>query len=313
MTYWMYDKLTKEPPIPSQIIEAINSHNLAVFIGSGVSQVIGCKGWGDLAQHLAEKCYALGKNRNGRYVNFKQKQTLIEDSDYKKTISICYHILEENGRKDAFYQKLEKCFKAKPKLLKSKNIYEEMIGLHAVFLTTNADRHFDTYFEPSRIAYRDQDFNRSTIERDKLYHIHGSILDPASLVFTLQRYMERYQDFGFRGFLDEIFKNYTVLFVGYGMSEFELLDFLMTKFGSTKRKELSRFMLKYYFKGEENILKLDQYYYGEMGIVVVGYEIDDTGYDQLYAVIRHWKEQIDQTSTYLYDSFSEIDEAVDNP
>ncbi|MCX7727460.1 MAG: hypothetical protein N2053_11510 [Chitinispirillaceae bacterium] len=44
------------PKIPQKIIEAVDNDKLAVFIGAGVSRLIGCKGWDQLAQNLVEKC-----------------------------------------------------------------------------------------------------------------------------------------------------------------------------------------------------------------------------------------------------------------
>jgi len=313
MTYNEDNRIQLVPPLPSEIREAVNGGNLVVFIGAGVSQVIGCKSWGNLAQSLIDKCYSPEKDHARRYIDFKQKQTLLEGSDYKKTITMCYHILEENGRKDAFYKELEKCFKAKPRLLKSRNICKELIGLHGVFLTTNADRHFDKYFEEQRIVYDPWRLDATDIERNKLYHIHGSIRYPDSVVFILSKYMELYQESNFRKFLEQVFARHVVLFIGYGMSEFELLDFLMIKFDSSQKKESSRFILKGYYKGDEKIRDLDQYYYDEMGVRVIGYQMDNEGYGQLYEIVRRWREEIDQTSRYLYDSFDEIDEAINNP
>lgn len=313
MAYNEDNRIQLVPPLPSEIQEAVNRRNLAVFIGAGVSQVIGCRGWGSLAQSLIDKCYSPEKDHGRRYIDFKQKQTLLEYSDYKKTITICYKILKENGRKDAFYKELEECFKAKQRFLKSRNIYKELIGLHAVFLTTNADRHFDEYFEEQRIVYDPWLLDATDIERNKLYHIHGSIRYPNSLVFTLSTYMELYQESSFRKFLEQVFARFVVLFIGYGMSEFELLDFLMIKYDSNQKKESSKFILNHYYKGDEKILELDQYYYDEMGVRVIGYQMDNEGYGQLYEIVRRWSEEIDQTSTYLYDSFDEIDEAINNP
>jgi len=65
------------------------------------------------------------------------------------------------------------------------------------------------------------------------------------------------------------------------MNEFELLDFLITKFDSAKEKELKHFILRPFYKGEENILEFEESYYNPMGIQVLGYEKDEKGYQQL--------------------------------
>lgn len=298
------------PPLPKEIVDAVNNNKLAIFIGAGVSRLIGCRGWGELAQNLVNCCFSTKKEDGSPCINFKEKDTLSKFPDHKKTITICYSILKQNGFEDRFFDELEKSLDSDPESIKSQNIYDELYNLHGLFITTNADRYFaDCKFSPL-IVYKD--FNPLDIDRTKLYHIHGLIPHRTSLVFTVPQYIQRYTDKPFRTFLETIFEEYVVLFVGYGMSEFELLDFLITKFDSNNGRDLKHFILLSYFTGNENSLVLDQHYYNSMGISVLGYEKDELGYGQLYNVIKRWSSEIKQTSTYLYDSLKEIDEVIDN-
>jgi len=302
----------KIPPTPKEISEAVNNEYLAIFIGAGVSRLIGCMGWDQLAQNLVNRCFSTKKEDSSLCINFKEKDTLSQNNDHKKTITICHHILKQNGFEDIFYNEFEKSLEANEKLLKSQNIYDELYGLRGLFITTNADQCFDSKFEPMRIVYKKEDFTPSNIDRNKLFHIHGSILDKNSLIFTVPQYIQRYNDLQFKEFLKNIFDKYVVLFVGYGMAEFELLDFLISKFDSNKGKELKHFILLPFYRGEENILEFEQYYYNSMGILVLDYEKDERGYGQLYEVIKNWNSKINQTSTYLYDSYQEIEDVVNN-
>ena len=45
------------PQLPTEIKDAVDSGDLAVFTGAGASRLIGCKGWEDLAQDLVTCCY----------------------------------------------------------------------------------------------------------------------------------------------------------------------------------------------------------------------------------------------------------------
>lgn len=67
------------------------------------------------------------KDYNGSScINFKEKETLSQSKDYKKTITICHHILKHND---------------------FENIYnDELYGLHGLNITTNADQYFDRKF-----------------------------------------------------------------------------------------------------------------------------------------------------------------------
>lgn len=299
------------PPLPKKIVDAVSNDKLAIFIGAGVSRIIGCKGWDELAQNLVNRCFSTKKEDGSPCINFKEKDTLFRFPDHKKTITICYSILKQNGFEGIFFEELEKSLESNSELLKSQNIYDELYHLCGLFITTNADRYFADYkFNPMQIVYKD--FNPLDIDRTKLYHIHGLIPHRKSLVFTVPQYIQRYTDKPFREFLETIFEEYVVLFVGYGMSEFELLDFLITKFDPDKGKKPKHFILLPYFTGNENSLVLDQHYYNSMGISVVGYENDEKGYDQLYDIIKEWSSEINQISAYPSDSRKEIDDAIDN-
>jgi len=304
--------IPKIPSVPKEIVEAVNNDTLAVFIGAGVSRLIGCMGWNQLAQNLVEKCFSIKKKDGSKIINFKERETLIQSKDPKKTITICYYLLINNGFEDIFYKELKKSLIADEELLSSQNIYDELYRLRGLFITTNVDKHFDNKFEPTRIVYREEDFNPSNIDRNKLYHIHGSLKDKNSIIFTLPQYIKRYNNKTFREFLKTIFDKYTVLFVGYGMAEFELLDFLITKFDPKKGKELKHFILLPFYRGEENILEFERHYYNSMGIEVLPYEKDEKGYGQLYDVIKSWNREINQVSTYLYDTYKEIEDAANN-
>jgi len=305
--------IPKIPQVPPKIVEAVNSDTLAVFIGAGVSRLIGCMGWDQLAQNLVNRCFSTKKKDGSTCINFKEKETLIQNKDHKKMITICYYILQTTGLEDIFYEELENSLKADEELLKSQNIYDELYRLRGLFITTNVDEHFDSKFEPIRIVYREEDFNPSNIDRNKLYHIHGCLKkDRNSIIFTVPQYIKRYNNRTFREFLKTIFDEYTVLFVGYGMAEFELLDFLITKFDPKKGKELKHFILLPFYRSEENILEFEQYYYNSMGISVVPYEKDERGYGQLYEVIKSWNSEINEISTYLYETYKEIEDAANN-
>lgn len=302
----------KIPPVPSEIVNAVNNDKLAIFIGAGVSRIIGCMGWKELAGNLLKRCLNTKKKDGTSCINFKEKDTLSQNDNHKKTITICYHILKQNSCEDIFFEELEKSLNADKELQQSQNIYNELYGLRGLFITTNADVHFDNKFNAQHILYRKESFNCTNIDRTKLYHIHGSILERNSLIFMVPEYIQRYNDPQFREFLERIFSEYTVLFVGYGMEEFELLDFMITKFDPDKGGELKHFILLPFYKGEENILGFEQYYYNSMGISVLAYEKDEMGYSQLYEVIKKWNSEINQTSTYLYDSYTEIEDVANN-
>ncbi len=296
--------------VPKEIIKAVNDDTLAVFIGAGVSRIVGCMGWGSLAKNLINLCFTLKKEEGSTCINFKEKINLSSNRDHKKIITICQSILELNKHEEAFFKELERSLTPCDEFLKRQNIYEEISGLRGLFITTNADQIFDSRFNPENIIYKPDEINPEYINRNYLYRIHGSIIDRESLVFTVPQYIRRYNDPNFRKFLEEIFDKYTVLFLGYGLTEFELLDFLITKFDKNENIVQKHFIMLPYYKGEENILQYDKYYYEKIGINVLGYELDEKGYSQLYDILKKWNIEVNQISAYLPKSFDIIDRAV---
>jgi len=296
--------ISRIPEVPGEIREAVNSGTLAVFIGAGVSRLVGCDGWDTLARNLVSRCHGEG------IINYRENETLSQIPDHKKTITICYHLFNNNHLADVFYEEMNKSLREGADV-KTPNIYNEIYRLRGLFVTTNADTHFDSLFNPPNILYRETDFKEDRLDGTNLYHIHGSVRDRSELIFTVPAYMKRYTNPNFRRFLEKIFREYTVLFLGYGASEFEILDFILQDNIRNRGLAPQHFMLSPFYSGEENILSFEQTYYNDLGINILGYEKDTNGYRQLIEVIKHWNEEINLVTGYLHDASRLIDEAVE--
>ena len=60
------------PLIPPEILEAVNTKTLAVFVGAGVSRVMGCMGWDELSRRLVKRCSLIKRPTDGLpYLNFR--------------------------------------------------------------------------------------------------------------------------------------------------------------------------------------------------------------------------------------------------
>jgi len=97
------NSLSQIPHVPDEIITAINNNKLAVFLGAGVSQIIGCHGWDKQSKYIVDECCTIvGKNGNP-VLNRDQAELLNGDNfDPKKRITICSELLEKAGCKDSF-------------------------------------------------------------------------------------------------------------------------------------------------------------------------------------------------------------------
>jgi len=292
----------------TEIKDAVNTKKLAVFIGAGVSRIIGCKGWDQLAKELIEMCYTTEKDGK-RLIDKNYKDVLLKDNDHKKQISITYDIFERDNFEEIFYQTMYNALKCNPDKKKKFNIYKEIYGLRGFYITTNADKHMHEFFQSDRVRFRDEHFDSHDINTNYLYHIHGLEGYEDSLVFTASSYLKRYhrstKNEKFFEFLTKIFSNYVVLFVGYGLSEFEILNNILPEY-----KSRSIFSLMPYEKSDVRY-KYEKSYYDKINITIIPYSISENSYEQLYFVLQNWSKEINKLSSYTYDSIQELEKLME--
>jgi len=290
------------PLLPQSLKEAVGKDRLVVFVGAGVSRLLGCAGWDELARNLTKACHEAG------YINFKEFETLNRETDHRKSISICCHIMaEDNKNSGLFYEHLDRALEPDAKLAKRYPIYDELYKLRAVFVTTNADELFDKLFINQASVCLADAFPTESFDRTKLYHLHGKRTEPQSLVFTVDQYIKRYHSPRIEGFLKTLFfQDYTILFVGYGLAELQLLEYLVLS-NNKEANELRHYFLMPMFRGEEHLLEFQRDYYKKFGIEVIAYDITDYGHNQLYEVIKKWQSEINLTTRSQADTFAFIE------
>ncbi len=302
-------EIPKEPDIPENILQSANAGKLCFFLGAGVSRLIGCKGWKEVAANLIEKCFEL------ECINFRQKESILGITDPKKIITICYNILCDKGFKEAFFGSIGLCLQTNSEFSKNQNVYTELSFLPsqipAIYLTTNIDTNFDFAFKKSNIFFEDKDFNPNNIFVDKFYKIHGTIEQPNSIIFTVPQYLQRYRNPDFSNFLKQIFASYSIVFLGYGLEEFEILDFLVTKMGQ-ETVGLNHCILLPYYTGEKYLFEFDKNYFKPLGIQVVPFEKDEKGHAQLYKVVKKWAKDLTELTSVPHEMVKLMEETVDS-
>lgn len=307
------------PQIPQEIIDAVNDDKLAIFFGAGTSRSIGCSDWKKLAETLVNKCYPEEKEDNPSSLSISsssidtcERKILSEIKDPKKVITICQCILDKNNSSDIFFETISESLQPDLDLLDKQNIYTELYGLRGLFITTNIDTHFDDRFDSSNIICRKEEIREDNIDKSKLYHIHGSIVDRDSVVLTVKNYFDRYSDHEFMSFLRKIFDEKVILFIGYGLSEFEVLDFLFTKSQDSLPGRKKHFILLPYRENEDTKLQFDTYYYSELGIDVIPYLDSNRDYKPLFNVIKKWNQDIILQSRVLLTLFNKLKDAAND-
>lgn len=305
--------ITELPKLPIQIKQAAELGELVIFIGAGMSYELGCSDWNGLANDLIKRCEdTLGSNEP-LLNNFEatQLRNILEQSgNSKKVITICNGILSQSGNDELFLEEMKKSLNDDKVTLSNPKLktYRDLFNLNGVFVTTNADRHIDQIFNPQNIITNKFTGNTALVNKN-LYKIHGSIDEPASLIFTVEQYFTRYKDKEFVKFLELLFTK-TVLFVGYGLGEFELLEHM---YKNITLSENHYFYLGGYYTHEKRLCDFEQMYFDQMKVKLIPYSKDKKGFKQLPIVIEEWVKQIQTTTNVLQSNFDEIDEVLRNP
>ena len=288
------------PELPKEIKDAIEKDKLVIFIGAGVSTLVGCKRWIDLGNELIGECEKLD------LISYRELQGIKSRADGKRLISIAYELMKTNYL-SKFYEIFDKSLECNSNKCETQDTYDLLYKFSKTCVTTNADTLFDKKYNKANVI-TDFEHNRVQIETQKLYKIHGTQEKRDSLVFVAESYIRRYNNRHFKDFLRDLFNDYIVLFIGYGLSEFELLDYIMLKPNvNVGNKEAKHFALMPYFSYEQSISQIDNLYYNELNIQIIPYAIDRKGYDQLYNVIKSWNGQINNTTQYIKNNIDNID------
>lgn len=322
----MSNEIKDIPELPKALKQAINDNKLAIFTGAGVSRFVGCDGWDVLAEKLLVRC------RKEGLINYFEQQALLQNNDKIKIITICNKILKDE--QDCFINELEKSLKDsdvdKFEIDKIKDVlndetqytkeeisvysglrlYKNLKNLGNIFLTTNADRYFDKFFHESNVIKGigdnlDNLYMNDVSERHKLYKIHGCVSTKRSLVFSMEAYIAKYSNPRFNEFIRNIFGEYNVLFVGYGLTELELLKNI--------KSDKQHFHLKGFFDCEDKIFEFEKEYLQSLKIELIAFSKERNGHEQLKNVIDDWNKKRPLKTQSLSLSFDDIDKFLESP
>jgi hypothetical protein len=319
----MTTDLVPLPEIPAGLRQAALVGKLIPFVGAGTSQLAGCPGWNDFANAALSQLIDKGKFTHAQFDQIKHLSPRIKLSIAKtvatgtKTPIDFDRILHSNPKSD--HQK-------------GRRLYKSLFALGSIFVTTNYDRWLDEQLiEPSpaatpavspvapspivpiRSIYEVSNFLPAALTQpNTVVHLHGSVADPRGMVLTTHDYIRLYANDHRTGdatnenrtltFLEHLFEHHTVLFVGYGLEELEILEYVILKARrqtGVASNEARHFLLQGFFSHETTVLRsMETYYLTECGIQLIPFLRDQKGWDQLLDVLENFAQRM-PTSTPL--------------
>ena len=310
----MIDKIESIPKkIPETLRLAAVQSKLIPFIGAGVSQLGGCPDWNEFADGALRFFIEKGRLSHAQIDQISSLSSRVK-------LSLALELEKEHGLPIDFRKLLEPPSSAK-KI--GDEVYENLSRLATTFVTTNYDDWLDqnppTPFRADENSFssrplttsRQPFYRRKDISVENLdvpnavFHIHGSIHDRKSMILTTVDYLELYSSHRIEGkknrenpfltFLQTLFRLKNVLFIGYGLNELEVLEYIVQK-GFEKRpksNELPRhYVLQGFFSHELGLARSLESYFKQFGIGLIPFRRDERNWEQLIEVIDYLAREI---------------------
>ncbi|MFM0143508.1 SIR2 family protein [Paraburkholderia sp. RL18-085-BIA-A] len=313
---------------PNQLIQDAAKHGeLVVFVGAGASKLCGSPDWRGFANKVVDALEKAGK------LSFLEAEQLRGLGESRRTLSIALTLAKEHGVDIDFDGILHP---SKPAAIGTE-LYELLSSLQPVFVTTNYDKWLDEA-GPEELAteppaeseskpvkgptkrrkyyLREHLTSDRLTERGAVIHLHGTYTVPDSMVVSLKDYIAHYADGRVQAFLSEMFRNYTVLFVGYGLAELEVLDHIVRSNESlTKGAAEERHFLLYAHRSTESVQTqfMKHFFRDQCGVQVIPYCIDSKGYQELVEVFKAWNPELDVRDPTILDFQTRLDRYVAAP
>lgn len=321
------------PEMPPGLREAAQQGRLVPFVGAGASRIAGCPGWGDFADRSLRALIVAGKLDYAQFAQIvhlppRVKLSICRQLAAQHSVDIDYKkILAPNGYTEA----------------KGIRLYGALGKLGDVSVTSNYDEWGDVDRAPPplplassstpitpppsasrNIFYKHEDFTAANLARSgSVFHLHGSVADPSGMIMTTHDYVRHYQNDRFTAktdgeniiltFLDHLFRHKTVLFVGYGLDELEILEYVILKARQQKQsdKAIRHYILQGYFSHEMEWMRhMHQYYANECGIELIPFCRDAKDYDQLLDVLDNFVKALPPATLAEVQLLSEMEDLL---
>jgi hypothetical protein len=294
------------PIIREEIKNAAQSGELVVFVGAGVSRLVDCPTWEDFADKILIQLVPKGID----YYELSQIQAI---SDPKKKLSIARIVAQEKNI-DLDYKAI---FEIKTPTV---NVYSHLNKFNCTFVTTN----YDKFLLPQSRKAEPEDnwrfYKKTDLLREKLdvngnvIHLHGCINDPKNMVITTRDYLDHYSRPDVQEFLMYLFESKTVLFLGYGLEEIEILEYILRRGGAGARRantRINRFILQGFFNAEMALFQKLRSYYRETFVAdLIGFPKDYQSFSQQIEILANWSEKLIFMSMGLTDEAAALEDEI---
>ena len=302
----MSSTFNPSPDVPPEIENAAQSGELVGFVGAGISRLINCPSWEGFADKVLQQLVPDGID----YHELSQINGII---DPKKRLSIAKII----ARKKKFNIDYQSIFNVQ---LGPDNVYSYLNSFNSSFVTTN----FEKYLRPDsrsaepedewRFYRRDQLLRLNLDKNGNVVHLHGCLDAPDNMVITTKDYLEHYSSDEVQTFLKYLFEKKTVLFLGYGLEEIEVLEYILRRGEVASRigdEPIRRYILQGFFNAEMALFELLREYYREsFGAELMGFPKDYKNYHHQIDILASWSKKLKFGGVALVDEVTALEDEI---
>jgi hypothetical protein len=300
----MTDKFNPIPNVPPEVEQAAQSGELVVFVGAGISRLISCPSWDGFADAVLHQLVP-------EPIDYYQLAQIQSIPDPKKRLSIARILSQESGKKIDYRRVLEG--RREPG-----DVYTHLNAFNSVFVTTNYEKYLaplSRAAEPEeswRVYGRENLLSSHLDVNGNVIHLHGCIDDPEDMVVTTRQYLEHYASKEVQNFLESLFNRKTVLFLGYGMDETEILEYILRRGGSKSGEpRVRRFILQGFFNAETKLFgHMKTYYRESFSTDLIGYPKDEKSFDQQTTILESWSRALSFLPISLTDEAAALEDEI---
>lgn len=277
------------PALPKGIIEAYERHELAVFVGAGISRLMGCQGWDQMANNLIDKICtpAMAEQVISSCLNSKEK------------ITIAKRIAEKEHKMEDFWEIFHKALIPDSE---KEDIYSQIALFDTLFLTTNCDGLLVGKYPFAYTTDCTKENYLKHSDKPFVYCLHGNWgngtdEEKERLIFTEDKYLSEYlPNNQLPVFLRQVMHDKTVLFIGYGLAEFEIINAAFEPVPPSK--ELKHYILEGFFKYQQELCDAKAEYFASINVNLIPYSKDESGYAQQARIISGWIDELKHKTPY---------------
>lgn len=323
------------PEVPPGLIEASGRGVLVPFVGAGVSLLAGCPRWarfadGALEQLVEEKLLSPAEMSQMSTLQPRVKLSIAQVTAKKNGIDLDYAKLL-HGSADWHANK------------DGRAAYGHLSALSSCFVTTNYDRWLDLIMPgldmgesnededddrkeelKRNVIHRSEDIRPEALRSDTVVHLHGSLENPEGMILSTKDYLQHYLNDRHRvggdgentilRFLEFLFENRTVLFVGYGLEELEILEYVIMKAQSSHRrgdKVARHYILQGFFSFEKPLCDaLREYFLDQCGVELIPFSRDEEDWRQLIHVLAAFVDKLPRNDPMTVEDFRDMEALI---